>query len=234
MSDIILPSKLVGERITVRFDFNDVLDWGETITSQVVQVSVVSGTDGAPSALLYRAASSTNNVVSQQIQLGVPGVIYKLTCRAVGSTSQLYAKETNLAILPDGSLNPPIIGTYFTSRPYPVEMTDFMHSEITFVSGRVQPQPFPTDYIQSDIELMSVSLFGSAEAYSFIAEGIQSTIEFQEGSVYGTAEAYSMLPEGISVDVIVMAANLYGAGVAHSILPEGVQTTISFISGSLA
>lgn len=78
--------KQTGETILYGFDFTDDLATGETISSVeggVIVVTVYSGTDATPSAILSGSPSISGNIVSQLITAGTSGVKYKLTCKVI-------------------------------------------------------------------------------------------------------------------------------------------------------
>lgn len=120
MNSLIFPSKLVGERITLTFPFQDELGWGEVVTSAVVFVEVYSGFDDDPELLPYLFPTFVDGInVKQRVRLGVPGVIYRITCRIEGSLGTEAEKAGYLAILPGEGRTPPLAATYFTSFIYP-------------------------------------------------------------------------------------------------------------------
>ena len=102
-----LPPKLLGETITVEFNFTDVMLWGETLDSSTVSVSVVSGLDPSPQLLLSGSSEIAGNTVSQTITEGRPGVVYALVATANCSGGTSYQKVRRLAVLSDeGSFQP--------------------------------------------------------------------------------------------------------------------------------
>lgn len=137
MADQVLPSKLVGERITVRFEFMDELEWGESIESATFRVKVVSGLDPRPQDMLFGGASIDGSFISQQIYEGVPGVIYSLTGRVIGSSGQVYEKYARLAVLPSSAKKPPFIATYYTTPPYPIIVIESLTSGGDMLEGKM-------------------------------------------------------------------------------------------------
>lgn len=126
-----LPAKLLSETITVKFDFTDVMLWGETLDSGAVSVSVVSGLDPSPQALLNGSAEVAGRTVSQSITQGRPGVVYALTATADCSGGTSYQKVRKLAVLSDeGSFQPSslvrLVGTLpnaVVGQPYSEPLT---------------------------------------------------------------------------------------------------------------
>lgn len=100
---IILPSKKVGETITVQFDFTSKMNLSgtsETISTQVVTAAVYYGTDVSPSSIISGSASASGLVVSQNITAGVAGVIYILLCTITTSLGQTLEISALLAVEP--------------------------------------------------------------------------------------------------------------------------------------
>jgi hypothetical protein len=64
------------------------LGTGETIVSAVWSVSVVTGVDATPSAMLSGSPSISGAKVTQMITGGVKGVTYQLICTAQTSAGQ--------------------------------------------------------------------------------------------------------------------------------------------------
>jgi hypothetical protein len=84
------------------FDFISSLQPGETISTQVVAVSVYTGTDSNPSALISGSAAIQNvTQVWQRLTGGVLGVIYELLCTITTSLGQTLTLSAYLAVIPD-------------------------------------------------------------------------------------------------------------------------------------
>lgn len=100
-ANAVFPSKRPEEKFPVQFQFGDQLQFGETISGQVVTCVVFQGTDPDPEDVLFGAPTLSGQVVSQVVQGGVGGVVYTLVCAASGSTGTIYTKSGSLAILSD-------------------------------------------------------------------------------------------------------------------------------------
>jgi len=95
----ISSSKLVGETVTMYFNFSDQAPFGETLSTPVCTSVVISGTDDAPEDMIFGAAVIEDTYVSQQVTLGLPGVIYNIICTVQGESSHVYQVKTCLAVL---------------------------------------------------------------------------------------------------------------------------------------
>ena len=96
---VIIPSKRSDAQVPVHFPFADQLEFGETISGQVVTCVVFTGTDANPSAVLFGSPTMANNTVTQVVTGGVPGTIYQLVAMATTSNANMYSKGARLAIV---------------------------------------------------------------------------------------------------------------------------------------
>lgn len=95
------PAKLLGETVTLTFDFTSRMGAAETISTQSVAASVFSGTDASPSSMVSGAASVSGKVVSQNITGGTLGVVYELLCTITTSLSQTLQLSAYLPVVQD-------------------------------------------------------------------------------------------------------------------------------------
>ena len=102
MTLLIFTSKTTGETAPYEFNFNDKLQFGETISGASVSATVFSGIDATPAALILGTPTIVGGVVTQNIQGGVPGVIYLLSCVVAASNAHNYTKEGRLAVISPG------------------------------------------------------------------------------------------------------------------------------------
>lgn len=100
----IFKPKSPSSTVRVAFDFLSDLGVAETLAStHSVTVSVYSGTDANPSALLSGSTSKSGTVVSQSITGGTAGNIYTLVCSCTTNNipANTLIKVGRLAILPN-------------------------------------------------------------------------------------------------------------------------------------
>lgn len=232
MPDLVLPSKLTRERYTVVFDFKDELDWQETIQEATVTITVASGVDNSPQLLLYKQAIPLVTEVSQQLHEGVPGVIYKVECVALGSTGQIYTRVTGLAILPSDAIRPPIVATFLTSEPYPIQTIEGLASTGIMQFGTMLTRP--VDGISSLGFIVAGSLEQILRTYTMQPEGIESVGSIISGDLFSSLKTYTMKPEGINSTAFVVTGSLeLGLIIYSNYKPEGIESTGSIISGTL-
>lgn len=100
MRDVVIQPKTPDEVITVSFPFQDVLEFGETISGAAVAAAVFAGTDADPNDIIFGAATVSGGFTVQQVITGgLPGVIYNLQCVANGDGGHVYSKSARLAII---------------------------------------------------------------------------------------------------------------------------------------
>lgn len=233
MPDIILPSKLVTERITATFDFSDELAWAEVIVSATTTIVAVSGVDASADVMRYRAPAISNSIVTQQVYKGLPGVIYKITCTIEGGTGATYAKSANLAVLPDNARTPFMIGVLFTSRPYPIEAIDSYDAALTTIRARLTGIA-QQDSFRSGLTLVSGKITGGAVFYTQPPEAIISSLDIISGNLYGDAVFNTAAPESIISALTIVSGNLWGSAVAHEQPADAYISGLTIVSGDLA
>lgn len=101
MDTIILPEKASGETIPLVISFADRLQYGETINGAAVTITVLSGTDPNPSAMVG-TTSFNANTVTQVVTGGVIGVTYMIIVVVTGTASHNYIKEGRLVVTQAG------------------------------------------------------------------------------------------------------------------------------------
>lgn len=234
MSDQVLPSKLIAERILISFDFSSDLQEGESAVSWEFDVEVFSGIDPAPELLLYQVASRVGPVVSQKIHQGLPGVIYRVMASLTGSTGTIYQQVGLLAVLPTPAINPPINALFLTSRPYPVDITEGMSSSIEWFEGRLQPQPAPMDGMISALDWFTGELRDVLQTYDGNPEGIQSSMQGLSGELRAVLIQYAGNPEGIQTSMTFGNGVLQIVLVIYNIPAEGIRSTLTGLTGAFS
>lgn len=100
MNQLIFPAKAVGELQPYTVNFSDRLQFGESINGAAVSVSVFSGTDPNPSAMLSGPATyDASGNATQSLTGGVVGVIYSVSYLVTGTGSHNYVKVGQLAVI---------------------------------------------------------------------------------------------------------------------------------------
>lgn len=91
--------KRVGETVICTFEFAAQLGVGETISTQVVTASVLSGTDATPANIISGSATASGTKALQKITAGLNGVHYKLHCVITTSGGQTLFLDGGLAVV---------------------------------------------------------------------------------------------------------------------------------------
>ena len=103
MDTLIFPDKGTSEIIPLTVTFADRLQYGEFINGANVVVTVSSGIDPSPAALLAGTVTYTNTTVSQNITGGIAGVTYSIIFLVTATNSHNYVKTGYLSVLTPGS-----------------------------------------------------------------------------------------------------------------------------------
>ena len=101
MSRVILDPKHVSEVRNYTFDFTSKLAVLETISTQIVAVSVYSGTDATPSTIINGPATASGNIVTQSFKAGVIGPVYEAFCTITTSLGQTLTLSAFFVVIPD-------------------------------------------------------------------------------------------------------------------------------------
>ena len=91
-------SKDPEEIIELGFEFAAIIEAAETITSASFDVSVLSGSDATPTAMLYGSPIIAGTVVSHKISGGVDGCTYRIECTANTSANNKYIETGSIKI----------------------------------------------------------------------------------------------------------------------------------------
>ena len=110
---IILPSKRRVDVHRIEAPFDQLLQDGEVLVSGECSVVVFSGVDADPEHMLVGEVQVQGTSLYQQIQLGLPGVIYLLTFTATTSEGNLYEVTAKQAVLEDQIPAGPIYQNFF-------------------------------------------------------------------------------------------------------------------------
>lgn len=228
-------SKRQAETISYLGDFRDILLSGETITSQVVTVTVITGTDPSPSSMLYEGIEVHNgNIIEQRIRLGVVGCIYDILFTVGTNLGNTYEKFTRLAILPtDLNANQQHTVFEFTSWNYPYNAGDQLKGFVGFNGGSLWLQPSFEDQMQGGVLLITGSLFQSLTTYTCAPDEMQGGISIISGTLTLVLITYTGIAEAIQGGVAILSGNLFQGGVTYTTPPEAIQGSISISSGTL-
>ena len=230
-------SKTVDETKSYLGDFRDVLKAGETITNQVVTVTVFSGDDLNPSNLLYQGIDVHVGYIEQRIRLGVPGNIYSIKFEIDTSLGNTYDKVTRLAVLPqDGNATPVFTNIYYTSWPYPVEYAEIIQPVIFPYFAHLLLNPRWTESIKNALSPVTGSMSLGAIYYNnYPPEIIQSSIAPYIGLLISvSAVTYNNPHEDIKNNIAAISGTLVKGQVFYmNYQPEVIQSAIAPQGGTL-
>lgn len=107
MTTQIVDPKLTVEDVNLEIDFLSRLALGETIFSAAASMTVYSGTDPTPIAMVPDLPVVSGSVVSTLVTGGLPGVIYLLAVSIRTSLNNILVNEAKIAVLPSTAVTPP-------------------------------------------------------------------------------------------------------------------------------
>lgn len=94
------PAKQTSETYLATFPFQDQLAAGVTISTPSVSVTVFSGVDANPSAILSGSPAISGTNLTQLITAGVGGTIYEVEAQAYASDGQVLRVVGYIAVQP--------------------------------------------------------------------------------------------------------------------------------------
>lgn len=230
-------SKLRGERSKLFFDFADILDFGEILSTWNVTATVITGIDAQPDDMVFLLQQTTDTVAIQYVVLGEPGVIYEFRCEALTSFGRTLVKEQTLAVLPSVSLFPPLFGVPRTTPPYPLEVLDGCESSGAVTGGQLKVLfvflTMPTLALETAPSFLSGTLRAPLISYSFRPEAIEQTPLMLSGTLRTILIQYSFRPEAVEQTSAFINGTLRAILISNSMWPEAVEQTPSFTGGTL-
>ena len=239
--------KSVLEVLPYVFNFRDLLLPGDSIlgTEIVVTVTVLSGIDNSPSLMLFGLPNVSGNKITQNIQAGVPGVIYELTLSSNTVNGYIVEKTTRISVypLPD-NVTPTFTPTFLTSHHYPYWYEEAYKAGIpTFLGGVLVPANFiytcPPEQYRSGIPLLTGGTFilGLVTYGNYIPEQYQSLVPtFIGGTLTIGNFVYSnYIPEQYRTSIAWTGGTLTIGNVVYGdYVPEQYQSLIpTFVGGTL-
>lgn len=227
---LIRPSKKMSEVHIFPADFTNQLGVGEFIVSNsgVLQVLVFTGVDPTPNNILLGLPTYVGNVVTQKLQQGVPGVVYRVVLTTTTSTGRHLTLETYLAVLPDDY---PVDGVYVTfyetSLPYPFwqQVVDTLHWQpsviaSTLLSGLVN-QP-----IQDTLHFVP-SIIGSTLQSTLFTQPIRDTLNYIVTVQAGTLT--TILVNNAQQDTMHFSVAVLSSSLLTIVINNAQQDTMNFV-----
>lgn len=107
MKKQILVQKAPAEQLELEFDFYHTMLFGDTIEESAVTITVNSGTDPNPTAMLVGSSTHTDRTVIQMVDGGISGNIYLVSMSARTASNCVYVVEGLLAVNDSPAIIPP-------------------------------------------------------------------------------------------------------------------------------
>lgn len=240
MENFITDSKYIPETISIVISFYDILSPGDTIVGlPLVTVTVASGIDPSPSALLYLSPSVTGGyVVEQRFRLGLPGVIYKAVFSVTTHAGDILEKETYLAILPEaGTALPLWLPLWETTTLYPVNYQgEGTSGSMVFSGGSFLPAPYLLEEVSGTLLLSSGSLISIVISYVIPPEATQGTLTVTSGTLVVYVPpiiSYNYSYEASQGSMALVSGTLVVVVINYAYSYEASQGTLTFTAGTL-
>jgi hypothetical protein len=115
---------------------------------------------------------------------------------------------------------------YITSRPYAVESSDYLRTDISAQRVKLWPQPFPLDNVLTALELLEITRFGGTEAYTVPSENLSVALDPIQITRFGGAEVYTVPPDDLIMALEPIEITRFGGAVSYTIPPDNLITTI--------
>lgn len=230
---IILPSKRRVDVHRIEAPFDQLLQDGEVLTSGECSVVVFSGVDADPEHMLVGEVQVQGTSLYQQIQLGLPGVIYLLTFTATTSEGNLYEVTAKQAVLEDQIPAGPIYQNFFfTSTVYPLETLEGLASSADVNDAYIIQ--ITIEGVDSLVAIKSAELRDLVVGTTMPTDGIESLVGIGSATLVDIVKSATMPPDGIVSSASVGSATLVNRRIIYSNWPaEGIVGTISVKSGTL-
>lgn len=210
-----VQSKLIGETITVRFEFLDQMAFGETLSLPFVTVSLFSGVDYSPSAILSGTASVDGSAVEQKITDGMAGVVYVLTATATGSSGAVFNETLRLAILADeGSWSPASIPVL--SGDLPDGIVGAAYSHALDIAGGYAPYS-PVGIIANDPAWMGYTVVDNTLVCAGTPDEAAATTYNFSPEITDAALTHATSPQTVNITRITITGDLGDGAVGGSV-----------------
>jgi hypothetical protein len=231
MAEMILPSKLVPEQITVTFEFLDELDWGDTIVSAEVICTVAIGVDPNPEFVLRQDTGVFDTYVTQKVRNGLPGVFYRLVCLATTVGGKVLEKKSVLAVLPAVAAVPDLFGVAYTSWPYPIDRTESITSNATWHSGLIEQI-----VVYEPVESIQSSAIWLAGVIAVAPEYFARKDDIQSNAVWLTGFEETSIPYNLRQDDIQSSCEWRTGeeltGIGYTFRSDDITSSCAWIAGS--
>ena len=231
---MILPAKLVNERLMFVIDYGDKLPWGSVITLAKITVDVSSGTDPSPQRVFSQTWDIDGTKVTYQVRQGLPGVIYNLNT-AVHVAGEWLHMTMKLAVMPDsgdvGALYP--LTRIFTSLPYYQYIQDGLDFDVAFVDAFTQgifvAYTVPAESLDIDLAFVSGETRPIYWTYA-LDDGVDLGLAFESALTSTIFRTYTPLPEGVDLDFALAAASTARVLLTQTQEAESIDIDLAFVS----
>lgn len=237
----VIAAKRKGEIIPVVLDFSPLLHSGETLIEAggSVGATVYSGRDSNPAAILLGLPLYAPTKITQRVQEGVIGILYRLSASYETSAGRQLSISALLALLPDEL---PATGTrvvfLYTSAPFPIYEYFSEVLGVTVALPEAELRKVIDEYEWSDAARILVSL-PEAELRSIvvtreISDALTIEVSLPEAELKSVVITLERPVDPMFISVALPEAELKKIGITYEPPREDFQITVDLPEAELA
>ena len=231
----IRPSKAVVDIHTIIEDVSQFLSPAESLIDVTSSVEVFQGTDPAPLEVLGpNAIYIQGNNIIQQIQAGLPGVVYNVLLFGTTNFGNIIEVTVRQAVLPleVGTFIFPAQLGIFTSPLYPYQFSESIGTSVSINKAKLFN--WPVDTIQMQVSILGGTLVEPLVFYNSPPEDISITSVIVSGDLRDLLVMYNIPPENITLSTVLSSGTLETVLITYNNYPlEQLFLTTSLVSGDL-
>ena len=231
----IRPSKTVVDIHTIIEDVSQFLSPAESLMDVTSSVEVFQGIDPAPLEVLGpNAIYIQGNNIIQQIQAGLPGVVYNVLLFGTTNFGNIIEVTVRQAVLPleVGTFIFPAQLGIFTSPLYPYQFSESIGTSVSINNAKFFN--WPVDTIQLQVSILGGTLVEPLVLYNSPPENISITSAIISGTLVEPLVLYNAPPENITISTVLFSGALNTVLITYNNYPlEQLSFTVSLVSGDL-
>lgn len=231
----VIAAKRKGEIIPVVLDFSPLLHSGETLieASGSVGATVYSGRDSNPAAILLGLPLYAPTKITQRVQEGVIGILYRLSASYETSAGRQLSISALLALLPDEL---PATGTratfLYTSKPFPIYEDFYESFQTSFAFGDMTLSKVLEEFSFTDAFAQGLT-FGDITLRSIVQEAVVAAEHFGQQLTLGNLTLSSVVVQAAGADHFSQDFSIGDLALIKYVLPydapsDHFQQTLSF------
>lgn len=106
---------------------------------------------------------------------------------------------------------------YMTSRPYNLEATNSLQTDIRLRMARLEDEPAISGKVSMSAMLMDIALFGGSQSYNYAFESVTMGATLLDISLFGGSKSYTYSYEAVSMGAQLLDIALFGGSVNYAL-----------------